>query len=95
MSRKPKQQFLGPVTEELFLQTLMKHLVQWKTAQPEDSLIKLDVLQIFRNMCDTLRTDRYSRTAPMIKATCRELGIENSREAINSIFKKGTNHGTD
>ncbi len=88
--------FTQTVDAEVFLQTVMKHLVLWNNSQDAELKSELTVLEMFRNFCHTLRTGHYTRTAPMIKAACRELNVPNTRDAIDSIFqpKKGDSNGT-
>lgn len=93
--RKAKQAFIGTVTDEVFLQTLMRHLVEWNNSLEFRPDGQPNILELFRNFCTSLRAGHYQRTAPMIRATCRELGVPCTRESIDKLFKKDGNNGTE
>ncbi len=85
-----------PVTRELFLQTLMRHLVLWKNSDQDVwNADRINVLEVFQNCVQSLESGTYSRRCAPIKSTCKELKIKCTRESIDSIFKPittGVNH---
>lgn len=83
--RKPKVHF-STVTQDAFTAVLMQRLVQFRT----DHGLSTPILDIYRAWLDGLQSGAYVRRSPVLLDTCKALGIECTREAINHIFNTQT-----
>lgn len=73
---------------DAFLSAYMKNLIIAKNKFPKLYEWKeSDVLEVFRRMASSFRQGLYSRHCHAVRMTCKELGIKNTREAIDAIFQ--------
>lgn len=72
---------------DAFLSVLMKNLIEAKNKYPDQyNWQHADILDVFRRFAESMREGTYTRHCHAIKWTCKELGIPNTRQAIDKIF---------
>jgi hypothetical protein len=75
---------------EKFLGLYMKNLILAKNKFPAQyQWPESDILEVFRRMVESFKAGTYSRHGHAVKWTCKEMGIPNTREAIDQIFREG------
>lgn len=73
---------------ETFLSLYFANLAKAKAKYPEqNNWLEKDILEVFRAMSESLRNGTYDRFHYALKQTCKDIGIKNSREEIDNIFK--------
>jgi len=75
---------------DAFLSAYFKNLISLKNKYPAQYSWagNTDVLQVFRRASESFRKGHYSTHCRAVKMTCKELGIECTRTAIDAIFKE-------
>jgi hypothetical protein len=73
--------------KQAFYEALMRNLIKAKLKYPKQyNWPDTDISEVFMKLAQSCREGTYSRHNHAIRWTCKELGIEHSREAIDAIF---------